>query len=398
MKISFRRLAITGSALAAFAVLLPGSVRADDGDAAVVAAIEAEQATLLAAIEAEQLAIVTALTMHSGQMTVNSNGQSTALSNMQDTADARSTQRAVQQVQVNSVIGATQAPSSCNIITGALGAQSMDSMVEAWRNGLSDAQRDWDKGAPHNGQPTPSTIGRHEVAKAQVAVHCQKGYADDADVASGACPSKGGTPGADLDITAILGHGTMSTDLANNASGFFVTNAVTPVTLGGLPSGFGSTPKGIEIVAERNSDVMRSSVATMILSHLRATRMDQSGQQAQNDPVNNGNTAKVDLKQWAESTAAPTLGYSGTGTNFLNGVSQDDYLKLRAYSWFNNPNWVSSVSTHPEMAQKEIPLILSYMAIQNWKSYELQEQSNAALAMMLAIMEDEHRARRGHSN
>jgi hypothetical protein len=409
MKAKFGRYVLFCLALAAAAVFAPGKALAVCCVAYDYQDAHSNTTQILNSINTEELALIQALKDHAGQMTVNSNGQTTALSNMQDTADARATQRAVQQVQVQSVISATQAPSSCNIITGAIGAQPVDQMIQAWRNGLSDAQRDWDKGAPYNGQATASGQGRHAVAIDQVKTHCNNSYADAADVASGTCPTLGVQPGEDEDLKTILGQGTMSQNDAALASEFFVTNSVLPETLGGMPAGYGQTPKGIDDAAQRNTDVMRSSVATYILSHLRASRMDVSGFTT---PTNGGaggtpssptavggsGSATVDMHQWAESTAAATLGYAQNGTNFPNGVSQDDYQKLRSYSWFNNPNWISSVSTNQQMAEKETPQILAWMAIQNWKAYELQEQSNAALAMILSILEDEHRARQGHSN
>ena len=337
-----------------------------------------------------EMAVVEALRQATGQLSGNLKEQMAGEASIADLQDKRAVQQKIEEARLQATVQAASGASTCNVITGAVGGQDLESQVAQWREQVIQAQVEWDAG-----EIGASRLGSRAAMEKRVDTHC-KLYASEADVASGACSvavSKENA-GKDLNANTLLGaqNGVLSAQDAD-AAVLFLSTALNPRPLGGLPKEIGKTENGRRLIAERQASLARASVATTIGTMLAANRV-AFDQQVVGDSGGTAEERSQGLRDWAEGTAKQTLGYSDQGDNFPNGVSKNAWLELRAKAWFLNPNWAIRVDSQTvDQTAKDIAMMEAFQTYQNWEQYRLLEQINLSLATMLSILEGRERER-----
>lgn len=333
-------------------------------------------------INAMQLAIIEAMRLGTGQLTGNLREQSTARANMADVQDDRNVVGNIEKARLDAIREAASGATSCNVITSAAGGTlgaAINQSVAAQSRDISNFN------LGRNGMP--SAEGTDKGIKARIDLHCSK-YASPADVSSGMCTGAGSSqmPDANQDIAQSLWFSedgttrTLSKDRADAARAYII-NAIAPVPLGGLPENAARTSAGREAAAARMEVAARDSVPAAVLADQLARREGKFGSSTANAT---GGT----VEKWAKETAQRVVGYSST--QFPNGVSWLDYFELRSKGFFfDTTQNVATQGSSAGQAIKDMGLAVQWMAYQNYEIWSQLEKTNATLAAMLSIQQEQ---------
>lgn len=332
-------------------------------------------------INAMQLAIIEAMRLGTGQLTGNLREQSTARANMADVQDDRNVVGNIEKARLDAIREAASGASSCNVITSASGGTLGAKITQA----VSAQSRDIkDFNLGRNGMP--SAQGTDMGIKARIDLHCSK-FASPMDVSSGLCQGGGNSQMADANqnISESLWYSedgttrTLSKERAEAARAYII-NAVAPVPLGGLPENAARSQAGREAAAARMEAAARDSVPAAILSEQLARREGNYGGQS--------NGTGGNIENWAKETAKRVVGYSNT--QFPNGVSWLDYFELRSKGFFfDTTQNVATQGSSAGQAIKDMGLAVQWMAYQNFEIWSQLEKTNATLATMLSIQQEQ---------
>ena len=332
-------------------------------------------------INAMQLAIIEAMRLGTGQLTGNLREQSTARANMADVQDDRNVVGNIERARLDAIREAASGASSCNVITSASGGTLGAKITQAVAAQSKDI-KDFNLG--RNGMP--SAQGTDMGIKARIDLHCSK-FASPMDVSSGLCQSGGNSQMADANqnIAESLWYSedgttrTLSKERAEAARAYII-NAVAPVPLGGLPENAARSQAGREAAAARMEAAARDSLPAAILSEQLARREGNYGGQS--------NGSGGNIESWAKETAKRVVGYSNT--QFPNGVSWLDYFELRSKGFFfDTTQNVATQGSSAGQAIKDMGLAVQWMAYQNYEIWAQLEKTNATLATMLSIQQEQ---------
>lgn len=326
--------------------------------------------TLTGAVTQSDRDIVQAIQQLSGQNTSNAASEGKLLTNIGNLADKRRTQQLIDTARLAALHAAASGPASCNTMLGAAGAAAFSGAVAQWREQLMLMQQQWYDGQTTiAGKRNPASVSNGAAQRSIIQARCSDGFASEADVAHGVCKSAGQNPGADLDANTLFGSHVMS-KADSEAAQLFATEAITPTIPRPIPDGSMASQPTRAAVAARNAKMARISVAQMIVDAAIARRQPLSGSQA-----------ATLLQQWAGGTGQQTPGTA----SFPNGVSEDAFMQLRARSFAFDADWQKAVATAtPGQATKDLVAIESYRTWQDWKLYQLEEQQDLALAVLLS--------------
>lgn len=331
-------------------------------------------------INAMQLAIIEAMRLGTGQLTGNLREQSTARANMADVQDDRNVVGNIERARLDAIREAASGATSCNVITsasgGTLGAK-INQSVAAQAKDITDFN------LGRSGMP--SAQGTDMGIKARIDLHCSK-YASQMDVSSGLCTSGSSQmPDANQNIAQSLWYSedgttrTLSKDRADAARAYII-NAIAPVPLGGMPENAARTQAGREAAAARMEVAARDSLPAAILADQLARREGNYGGTA--------NATGGTIDKWAKETSQRVVGYSGT--QFPNGVSWLDYFELRSKGFFfDTTQNVATQGSSAGQAIKDMGLAVQWMAYQNFEIWGQLEKTNATLAAMLSIQQEQ---------
>jgi hypothetical protein len=392
--------------------------KADCCDATIVSAvgaansaITASETTIAADVNAANLAVVSALQLLSGQNSLNNQGVITAQSNIASLEDTRRVMGMQQQATFNAINQAGSGSSGCNMITGAVGAQTLENMVSQYREQANQSDLDYYAG---NSTLSASHNGRQAAIGGFISQFCLT-QSTQADKDSGLCPNvtfnapseaqpggagttASGVPDAvNADIFLNPTDGVMSPAQQSSANMYLALAGPTPV--GPLANNSASTLSGKDLAYSRLQQEAQFSPASDVISNLIArttpnASVGSSTVQSAGTSSTSGNTvsAPQELQSWAEGTAANTLGYAPTGGKYFPyGVSEDAYLELRAKSWAMGVNFLGNLHSEGEpQVMKDLVTIEAFRAEQGWEEYHQQEQTNALLASILNTLKSEH--------
>lgn len=327
---------------------------------------------------AVQSLVVQALQELSSQNTTNTTTLGKLQTNLADVQDQAQVKYGIETARVHALMGAQSGSADCNFLEGASGFSGYAAQVAQWREQLISTNLDWTGNAPTiNGQPNPSAVSSQAALSRLTAATCSNGFASAAAIAAGACGTgvtAGPNAGIVTNIGGLLDSGTMS-PAQSTAAQLYVNRAVTPEPLSPMVPSDVTSGAGASIIAQRDALLSRVGAATWTIGGAMSRRQAW----VQGPPG---------LEQWANGTAADMPGHftQTNGSYFPNGVSEMDYMRIRADSWVFDQKFLqaSSATTDPSVSLKDLVRIESSMAWMQWKSYQLQEQNNILLALLLS--------------
>lgn len=328
--------------------------------------------TILNRINVLEESVVEALRRHSSQNIERTSREIQAMEQIAAAQDARDAQRAIESATYHAARTAAPLPNTCQHVTGlaVTGLAGLASSTHVARATRAADILDFMMGA------TPRTRAA-ESPLAGLAQRLTEVCATDASedlVRARVCPQGSQVRGA---ISPAVNAGTLfySTVHGNEdarSAALFTANLMgRPV--GPLPADIATRPDAIETVSAMHTAAARRSVAAAILADAAARRR----------PIRDEN-----LRRWAEGTASQIIGYDPSGQNFPHGVSHMAVMELRANQWFHNPQWVALIDTNPDAAVKQTALIASWLALMAFEQFRATEQTNVALASILAVLEE----------
>jgi hypothetical protein len=378
-------------------------------DAANVSAtntVNASIGSLDANETANTTAIIAALKLLSGQNSLNSQGAIQADNNINGFEDTRRVQALQEQATYNALNQAGSGSSGCNMITGDVGAQNLENMVSQLREQNTQAQLDYYLG---NSTNSASHNGRQAAVNALISSYCST-QATQADVSDGLCsavaPGGGGSsetqPGGagvtaagvpdavNADVFLNSTNGAMSPSEIAGANQYLAF--ISPAPVGPLPNNAGSSQEGRNLAYARLQNAAQISPAYDVLSDI-ISRETPSAMPTTSGSGSSAVNSSQELANWAQATAANTLGYTPTnGQYFPNGVSYDAYLQLRAKSWAMGPNFLGNLNSESEpQVMKDLVTIEGFRAQQGWEEYHMMEENNVLLASILDTLKSENR-------
>jgi len=338
------------------------------------------------------------------QMSANTETQTTAQARMQDAADTRATERAVQGVKVQAALGAQSGSTVCNTVTGAVSTQNLEDLTQMWRKQAVQQMLALNHGYSGTGTKAVSSSAILGLVHANHCTYSATQY----DVDSGYCPSvtqtktdyssPGGSSGSgspissdDTNADLLFSQSTLSDQQAHAMNGFawMVSKAIPDATPTQLRSNCGSS---YECNLERyKSDAReaRASIGQSILNGIIG-----SSRVIDADDINQKNTM-----QWAEATAALLGGYhqsagpyctkymNSSSCYFPNGVSEEARDELQSKRWYFDPKFgvfAGSQAQAPE--QKDMAMMEMWNTYQFHMIYDQMRQMNASLAAMEDMM------------
>ena len=285
------------------------------------------------AVTAGAQSIVDAIQELEQQETANITASQQADANMAQVVDRQNIATKISQERLSAMRDATSGYSSCNTIYGGEARQAFGPALLAYKEGLFTTDSAFlNNQRVINGQEQPSATSIPVTIRMSNLEHCRD-FASQADIDQGLCP-KGTAVSADPDADIDYGHLQDQTSMSpanETASQAFLRVVVDPLPFNPIPQAEVGTQQAQVDALERQSISGRLSIAYALIADSLTARAPIA-----NDPQ---------LSDWAEGTAKDT-GYtpSANGQYFPNGVSLDDYEKLRANSWVEDKNFTESLS------------------------------------------------------
>ena len=308
-------------------IMVAGTARADENTpiltviATNTSSTAANTATTAADVVLGSQNIVDAIQALEQQETANITASQQANANMAQVVDRQNVATQISQERLSAMKEATSGYSSCNTIYGGQGRQAFAPALLAYKEGLFTTDSAFlNNQKTINGQTQPSASSIPVTIQMSNLAHCKE-FASQADIDQGLCPQ--GTqvsqdPDADTDYGHLQDQMSMSpTD--ETASQAFLRVVVHPLPFNPVPQAEVGTQEAQVDALQRQSLAGRLSIAYTLISDSITARA----------PIANDEQ----LSDWAEGTAKDT-GYtpSANGKYFPNGVSLNDYEKLRADS------------------------------------------------------------------
>lgn len=338
------------------------------------------------------------------QLTADSATQTTAQARMQDAADTRATERAVQTVKVQAALGSQSGSSVCNTITGSISAQNLTYLMQTWRKQAVQQQIALNHGYSGTSQKPMTSSAVIGLIHQNHCTYSATQY----DVDTGYCPSvtqtqtdysaPGGADGSsspntpdDTNADLLFSQSTLSTQQAHAMNGlsWMVTKAIPDSTPEEMAANCSTSTTCATERYKSDARQARASIAQSILNGIiassRVIDVDDTNQKA--------------TMAWAEATAALLGGYhkaegpfctkymSSSACYFPNGVSEQARDELQSKRWYFDPKFgvfAGSQSQAPE--QKDMAMMQMWNTVQFHMIYSQLREMNTSLAAMEAMM------------
>ena len=345
--------------------------------------------------------IIEALRNHSGQQTLNTNAGERGASNREDVRDAREVTRRIEDAGQRAIDNVRGGAASCNVITGLMGGSALFAQTAQWREDITAAGLDYLTGGSNS---TASYRGEAPGREQRFAAVCGR-FATQDMIDNGTCaagatldtrPTAGGPPrtSSALDATIFLNRSVMSAT-EQEAAKLFMATAFSATPMGGLPNGSALTEQGRALISQRQAATARQSVAQSIMGAIQAERVPYTSATTPNvssTGAAGGSTGGTSLTDFMEGTARRMIGYNSNGGNFPDGVSRHAWNEVRARSFYLDPMFQERIGRQDaNQNSKDIAAMMSFQTYLQWEMYLQAERSNAALSMILGILEESGR-------
>jgi hypothetical protein len=324
-------------------------------------------------------AIVAAIQSAAGQDTSNATSIGKLMSNANDVSDMATVKNAVSQARYRALQAATSGPGDCNALEAGASFAQFSAQVAQWRQQESDLNLNWLDNEPTvNGAVNPSAGSVSQAYAKLDQATCSNGFQTATEAADGLCGTSSKAAGANPGLDTYAPNLFLNNDFTttqSTAAQMFVSNAITPSPLTPPTPSELSTPEAGEIVAVRKAITARSSLAGLFMSGVLGRRQPWTG-------------APPALADWAKGEAAQLGGAipQTNGAYFPNGVSQLDYMEVRADSYVYDTQFLAGVSASTDDAPllKTLIQIESFRAWMQYEQFKMDEERGMVESALLA--------------
>jgi hypothetical protein len=324
-------------------------------------------------------AIVNAIQDASGQNTSNITGLGKLLTNSEDVQDMADVKNEVSAARYRALSAATSGPGDCNALDAGASFSQFRSQVSAWREEEEDQNLEWMDGEPKvNGAVNPASVSPHLADAKVAAAVCTGGFDTAAEAAAGMCGSISTTAGTNAGMDEYADHLFLNDDFSptqQTAAQLFVSHVVTPSPLPPVNAAEIESPNGAELIASRNAIVARTSLAGLFMSGVLGRRQPWTGAPA----------SALDYVQGEAGQLGGAIPETN-GSYFPNGVSQMDYMEVRADSYVYDTQYLAGISSATDDAPllKALIQVEGFRAWMQYQQYKLDEERGMMEAALLS--------------